>query len=218
MTLKLNGSSSGYTAIDAPAAAGSNTLTLPADNGSANEFLQTNGSGTLDWAGAGIIKQVVSDSELDKWSNNTAEGALWDVSGQFKCDITTTSNSSKVLVFMNLSLGFNGSNGGDCGVQLTRQDGGSGNYDLIAAANGNAAGNRIRCHTFASFAKGGDWANGAATVIFLDTPGNAGDYSYSVKLCHSYGGSNTLYLNRTGDDTDASWSQRGACTAILAEI
>ena len=50
MTLKLNGSSSGYTAIDAPAAAGSNTLVLPADNGSNGEFLQTNGSGTLDWA------------------------------------------------------------------------------------------------------------------------------------------------------------------------
>ena len=50
MTLKLNGSSSGYTAIDAPAAAGSNTLVLPADKGSNGEFLQTNGSGTLDWA------------------------------------------------------------------------------------------------------------------------------------------------------------------------
>ena len=35
MTLKLNGSSSGYTAIDAPAAAGSNTLVLPANNGTA---------------------------------------------------------------------------------------------------------------------------------------------------------------------------------------
>jgi hypothetical protein len=53
MTLKLNGSSSGYTAIDAPAAAGSNTLTLPADNGSNGEFLKTNGSGVLDWATAG---------------------------------------------------------------------------------------------------------------------------------------------------------------------
>ena len=49
MTLKLNGSSSGYTAIDAPAAAGSNTLVLPADNGSNGEFLKTNGSGVLSW-------------------------------------------------------------------------------------------------------------------------------------------------------------------------
>ena len=49
MTLKLNGSSSGYTAIDAPASAGSNTLVLPTTNGSAGQVLQTDGSGNLSW-------------------------------------------------------------------------------------------------------------------------------------------------------------------------
>jgi hypothetical protein len=49
MTLKLNGSSSGYTAINAPAAAGSNTLVLPTTNGSAGQVLQTDGSGNLSW-------------------------------------------------------------------------------------------------------------------------------------------------------------------------
>jgi len=60
MTLKLNGSSSGYTAIDAPATAGSNTLVLPADNGSNGEFLQTNGSGTLDWAAVATPPEITS--------------------------------------------------------------------------------------------------------------------------------------------------------------
>ena len=49
MTLKLNGSSSGYTALDAPAAAGSNTLTLPTTNGTAGQVLQTDGNGNLSW-------------------------------------------------------------------------------------------------------------------------------------------------------------------------
>ena len=49
MTLKLNGSSSGFTAIDAPASAGSNTLVLPTGNGSAGQILQTDGSGNLTW-------------------------------------------------------------------------------------------------------------------------------------------------------------------------
>ena len=50
MTLRLNGSSSGFTEINAPAAAGSNTLVLPTSNGSANQFLK-NGStaGTLEF-------------------------------------------------------------------------------------------------------------------------------------------------------------------------
>lgn len=40
MTLRLNGSTSGYTEIDAPAVAGSNTITLPTGAGSANQFLK----------------------------------------------------------------------------------------------------------------------------------------------------------------------------------
>jgi len=49
MTLRLNGSTSGYVEIDAPAAAGSNTLVLPTNNGSSGQYLQTNGSGGLSW-------------------------------------------------------------------------------------------------------------------------------------------------------------------------
>ena len=51
MTLRLNGSSSGFTEIDAPAAAGSNTLTLPTSNGSADQFLKSGSTaGTLEFA------------------------------------------------------------------------------------------------------------------------------------------------------------------------
>jgi hypothetical protein len=50
MTLRLNGSTSGYTEIDAPAVAGNNTLVLPANNGTTGQFLQTNGSGGLGWS------------------------------------------------------------------------------------------------------------------------------------------------------------------------
>lgn len=50
MTLRLNGSTSGYVEIDAPATAGSNTLVLPTGNGTNGQYLQTNGSGSLSWA------------------------------------------------------------------------------------------------------------------------------------------------------------------------
>jgi hypothetical protein len=43
LTLRLNGSTSGYTELDAPAVAGSNTITLPTGAGSANQLLK-NGS------------------------------------------------------------------------------------------------------------------------------------------------------------------------------
>jgi hypothetical protein len=49
MALRLNGSSSGYVELDAPATAGSNTLTLPDGNGTSGQYLQTDGSGGLSW-------------------------------------------------------------------------------------------------------------------------------------------------------------------------
>ena len=49
MSLRLNGSTSGYVELDAPAAAGSNTLVLPDGNGTSGQYLQTDGSGALSW-------------------------------------------------------------------------------------------------------------------------------------------------------------------------
>ena len=53
MTLRLNGATSGFTEIDAPAVAGNNTLSLPGGNGTADQALVTNGSGTLSFADRG---------------------------------------------------------------------------------------------------------------------------------------------------------------------
>ena len=62
MTLKLNGSSSGYTAIDAPATAGSNTLVLPPNNGNNGDVLTTNGSGTMTWAASSANCKIESSN------------------------------------------------------------------------------------------------------------------------------------------------------------
>jgi hypothetical protein len=50
LTLRLNGSTSGYTELDAPAVAGSNTLVLPTGNGASGQMLRTDGAGALTWA------------------------------------------------------------------------------------------------------------------------------------------------------------------------
>ena len=49
MTIRLNGQTSGYVELEAPATAGSNTLVLPTGNGTSGQYLQTNGTGTLSW-------------------------------------------------------------------------------------------------------------------------------------------------------------------------
>ena len=102
MALRLNGSSSGYVELDVPAAAGSHTLTLPDGGGTSGQYLQTNGSGGLSWAGAGKILQVVSTSSSTNVSNTTTtESTLLSQT------ITLSSASNYVLVFGALSLRLN---------------------------------------------------------------------------------------------------------------
>tara|TARA_Y100001968_G_scaffold158118_2_gene144524 strand:+ start:2593 stop:3537 length:945 start_codon:yes stop_codon:yes gene_type:complete len=49
MALRLRGATSGYIELKAPASAGDNTLTLPTNNGGANQLLKIDGSGNLSW-------------------------------------------------------------------------------------------------------------------------------------------------------------------------
>ena len=80
MTLRLNGSTSGYTEIDAPAVAGSNTLVLPTGAGSANQFLK-NGStaGSLGWS------NLVEDSSNRLLvGTSTSTGAYYDAASDWQ--------------------------------------------------------------------------------------------------------------------------------------
>ena len=62
MTLRLNGATSGYTEIDAPAIAGSNTLVLPDGNGTNGQILGTDGSGNLSWVGGRMVLETAKAS------------------------------------------------------------------------------------------------------------------------------------------------------------
>ena len=96
MSLRLNGSTSGYVEIDAPATAGSNTLTLPNGNGTGGQYLQTNGSGGLSWAGVttGKVLQVVQAQSTTETATNSATLVDTGLSGS----ITPVAANSKILV------------------------------------------------------------------------------------------------------------------------
>ena len=66
MALRLRGATSGYIELKAPASAGDNTLTLPTNNGSANQLLKTDGSGNLSWVddNSGVSLSGSTDNTL----------------------------------------------------------------------------------------------------------------------------------------------------------
>ena len=90
-------------------------LTLPVNDGAANQVLTTNGSGALTWgaAGGGKVLQIVQA---------THNSAVTDTSGSYTdtgltCDITTSaSGHAGVFIIANLAVGATANNGGDAYV------------------------------------------------------------------------------------------------------
>jgi putative component of toxin-antitoxin plasmid stabilization module len=92
MALKLKGSTSGFTAIDAPAVAGDNTLVLPGGNGTSGQYLQTDGAGALSW-------QTVTDTGA-QWTSGTAQ----TLSGTSQIFDSIPSNAVWIVItFINVS-------------------------------------------------------------------------------------------------------------------
>jgi hypothetical protein len=85
MTIRLQGATSGYTEIDAPAVAGSNTLVLPTGNGSSDQILQTNGAGALSWA-----ERASSSAPATATSTGRAGQVAYDASYIYICTATNT--------------------------------------------------------------------------------------------------------------------------------
>ena len=81
MALRLNGQTSGYVELDAPAVAGSNTLVLPTNNGSSGDYLRTDGSGGLSWVtpAAGLFESyaIICDQKTSTTTGGTFTSGAW---------------------------------------------------------------------------------------------------------------------------------------------
>jgi hypothetical protein len=92
MPVRINGSTSGYSQIDAPAIAGDQTFTLPATGGTLDRINR-----------AGNILQVAQTVKSDTFSSAT-KGSYVAVPG-LSVTLTPSSASNKVLVRANVTAG-----------------------------------------------------------------------------------------------------------------
>ena len=172
MTLKLNGSSSGYTAIDAPAAAGSNTLVLPTSNGSANQILQTDGSGNLSWVDKPTGGLINTEYQRITAQANTTGSS--DVDTGTTVTITPTSASSTILILVS-------------GATYTYQDGGGdtlGVYKILRGAT-------VIHEWYHGIYESSDTNNlahkTATTAHVVDSPNTTSATTYKVQMKKIYG-------------------------------
>jgi hypothetical protein len=207
MALRLNGSSSGYVELDVPAAAGSHTLTLPDGGGTSGQYLQTNGSGGLSWAGVttGKILQVVTTDYTGEFSTSTTN-SFQQITGLNR-SITLSSSSSKVLIMLTIGQAST-DNGASGSFAVTR----GGTRILLGAAAGTRGQTSIKFYMHSSSHSYG------FSFIGVDSPGASGSYTYGAQA--SAQGGTTLYVNRTlinTDNTD-SYEHRAASHLTLMEI
>lgn len=197
MALKLKGSTSGFTAIDAPAVAGDNTLVLPADNGSASQYLQTNGSGVLSWATVTTpeILQVVHALNDTEGSATGTSATSYNDTG-LSATITPVAAGSSILIFVS-------------------------QYHYILTSTINTASGRLKLRRgttdLEEYQKGiykTDGGTGAhalwgnVCVTYLDTP------TYTLGNSVSY---NTQVLSDNSTNCTLTWNSTPS-TMVLMEI
>ena len=85
MSIKLNGSTAGSVALDAPASTTSNadiTFKLPVADGTAGQVLMTDGSGNLSWTTPGISMaqqwRLTANKDLTDANNDTMFANNWE--------------------------------------------------------------------------------------------------------------------------------------------
>ena len=210
--IKLNATSGGGSvSLKAPSTTTSNAaveLQLPVADGSAGQFMKTDGSGNLAFAaaGGGKILQVKSTTKTDIFSS-TAVQTYTDITG-LSVDITPSATGSKILVTAHVSFGLDVSHSLVV-FRFVR--------DSTAIAIADAANNRPR-GTFAS--KPADDAHtDNASGIHLDTPSyTLGDtLTYKVQFYDYH--SNTFYVNRSFRHYDAStYDMVGVSNITVQEV
>lgn len=157
------------------------------------------GMGTATTSGS--ILQAVSTTKTDTFS--TTSTAYTDITG-LSVSITPTSTSSRILVFTN----FQASVSGDIAVMFQFVRGST------AISIGDAAGNRTRAS--ASLLQSNITEQlGTFSFHFLDSPATTSATTYKVQTFVNAG---TMYVGRTGSDSDLATRPRTASTITVMEI
>jgi hypothetical protein len=164
---------------------------------------------TVGPASSGAVVQVKSTTLTSTFSGTATLGTFMAVTG-LTVAITPTSASNKVLVLANLVC--------------TNNNGGQGLSAILTGGNcasyvGDAAGSRQRS---ASATSNGTSSYTAQNMVFnyLDSPAttSATTYGISINYLANSAGTNVLYVNRSGDDSDVNYVSRNASTITVMEV
>lgn len=152
-------------------------------------------------AGGGKVLQVVSTTKTDTFS--TTSGTFVDVTG-LSVNITPAVATSKILVIASFMRGVSGD--AFTWFNLVR--------DSTSIAIGDAAGSRKRTSD-SLYAGSGAQHMLRGNITHVDSPNTTSQVTYKVQTATEAG---TVYVNRTGSDSDAAAQPRMVSSITAIEI
>ena len=217
MGVKLNGATSGSVELGVPAAVGSDiNFTLPGADGTAGQYLKTNGSGALsfDSITSGKVLQVVYNQE-QTGSSVATNATSWSEITDLATSITPIGTNSKFYV----QVRWNG--------ELSSIT----NWDTIFAAGtsnppsqhlgfnmgvNNPAGSSIVFNNY----HGGDALSTPDSTFYSHLFDGLGNSTFTMRFYTRQSGNvtGTLYTNRTVSDTNGVHFERLSSSMIIWEI
>jgi len=207
--LKIQADSGGGTvALKGPATTTGDAaiqLTLPVDDGTSSQYLQTNGSGVLSWAtvaAGGKIVQVKYATKVNTFS--TAATSFTDVTG-LAATITPTSTDNYIAIWAFINGNTTGSKSYG---RIAR--------DSTAIGVGTASGSTVSAGWDMNH---GGSSNRAQTSgnVWVEQAQSTSSTVYKVQVRHENGGAD-VYVNRTSSGTDDASCGRYSSSIIVMEF
>lgn len=234
MPIKLNGSTSGFSQLQAAAVAASNTLTLPASNGAlvaqstttaptngqipigngtdytpatitaGTGISVTNGAGTISIAASGSFGKVLQVVQGTLSTRVSTTSATFSDTG-LTVSITPSATSSRVAIFMFVGGTGGSSSAAEMAINLVRNS--------TALAQGTATGSSTV--TTAGIGSFGDFnaSWGGHSISYVDSPATTSATTYKIQFASTYN-SNTVTFN--GSYNNAGTYNIATYAAIIA--
>jgi hypothetical protein len=209
MTLRLQGTT-GFTEVKAPAAAGSNTLTLPTSNGSAGQVLK-NGStaGTLEFGSAMPTDSVLQVKSV--YNNTHYTGTALTFADLFSASITPSATTSKILVIAQLAIS-KADNYTGLG-RMVRQIG-SGSFTAFGGGVGTETNHEDNIWWSI---RNTIYGVSPYTVLYLDSPSTTSAVTYKAQFRTTIT-SHGWAVNRTLSNENYDWQSPAASSITLMEV
>jgi hypothetical protein len=161
-------------------------------------------------SGAGKVLQVVSTTKTDTYTEDISANSLSTnlVTG-LQPSITPSSASNKILILININIGYESAAVGDApGFLLKRSNTG--------IAKGDTAGNRTSMTQLSWLGSTDQMVS--TSMNFLDSPNTTSSITYAISLFNGSGDPRNVRINRTHSDADFNYRARTISTITLIEI